>query len=199
MNRRLHVAVATAAAVAVAVAPLAGAATRKPARKGPVPGSTIATLAGAYAHGYPRLTQDVWVAQSCGGTSLGGTDVNNLSASIVPIARYAGDEMTVTLTPDGTMPALATTYSVVFYDKTCQQLDIDDGKNDGGQWLSQVNATKQVGMVPLGAAYVMVQSASNATSFEASPDGTHWHIVVKVPTTADVKPKPKVVTGGVPV
>jgi hypothetical protein len=198
-TRTRAVALVTAVTL-LAGAPLAQAATKKPpAKKGPVPGTVVATLNGTYAHGYPRVTQNVWSAQSCAGTTLAGQQTNNLSASIVPVAPYAGRELTVTFVSKDTLPVSSHGFDVVFFDKACNRLDVDDGHNDTGQWIAQSPAAKQVGMVPLGASYVLLQTAISSTQFTASPDAADWQMVVRIPLPSDVKPTPLVLTGGFPV
>jgi hypothetical protein len=200
MRRSTRVIAASLVAAFVAAAPFAQAATKpKPKPKGPVPGSIIKTLAGGYSHGYPRITQNVWTVQKCAGTAVAGQDTNNVSASILPVATYAGKNLTVTFTDLGVAPASIENFGVLFFDKTCTQIDVNDGKPDNGQWFSQQGKTKQVGMIPTGAAFALLQTAVNSSSYQASKEAASWQFVVRVPYKTDIKPTPMVFVGGLPV
>jgi hypothetical protein len=166
--------------------------------KKPLPGSVVKTITGSYSHGYPRITQNVWLGQTCASTALGPEETNNLSASVVPIAAYAGKQMSVTFTKAETLPS-ADSFNVQFYDKKCNRIDVNDGKPDGGQWNAQLQKLTQAGMIPTGAAFVLLQTELNSTAFQASTEGASWKLVVHIPTKKDVKPTPMAVTGGVPV
>jgi len=193
--------VCAVAATAVALSAPAGfAATKKkhaPKKpSGPVPGTVLWHQAGSFQHAYPRLTQAAWTANSCGGTSIGPEDTNNFSASIIDVSKWAGKHLDVTFTPDSS-PVNASVYTVNFFDASCKQIDVSDGKS--GQWTAQEGSkTSELGMIPTGAKWIMLQGDLNSTQFESSVLGIAWQLTVRVPQPTE-KATPMSAGGGIPV
>jgi len=192
--------VCVVAATAVAVtAPAGFAATKRkhPAKRpaGPKPGTVLWHTSGAFQHGYPRLTQAAWMANSCGGTTLGPEDTNNFSASVVDLSKWSGKQMSANFKPNTTDPANAANFSVIYYDASCNVIDVNDGKT--GQWAGQHGKAAQAGLVPTGAKWALLQASTDSTQYETSPLDVAWDLTVRVPQPTD-KATPMKETGGLP-
>lgn len=199
-SSRTRIVCGVTATVVALSAPAGFAATKKkhaPKKpSGPVPGTVLWQQAGSFQHAYPRLTQAAWTANSCGGTTVGPEDTNNFSASVVDVSKWAGQHLDVTFTPDAA-PVNASVYNLSFFDASCNEIDVNDGKS--GQWKGQAGSkTSQLGMIPAGAKWLMLQGNLNSTQYQSSLMGVAWQITVRVPQPTE-KAAPMAAGGGVPV
>jgi hypothetical protein len=174
-----------AAAAVVLTAPAGFAATKKKHHrhphkrpKGPKPGTVLFHQSGSFQHGYPRLTQAAWSANNCGGTTLGPEETNNFSASIVDVSKWAGKHLDVSFTPDS-WPVNASDYAVQFFGASCNAIDVNDGKT--GTWTGEAGKTAQLGAVPTGAKWILLEADVNPTQYESTAMGVSWQFTVRVP------------------
>jgi hypothetical protein len=192
---------ALVAAALIAGAPTGFAATKKkkPKPRGPVPGTVVWHMSGAFQHGIPRLTQAVWTASNCGSTTLGPEDTNNFSASVVNVGKWAGKQLSVVYKPNNTDPVNAPPFNLTFFDASCNRLDVNDGKHAAGEWDAQKGHLAQAGMLPLTVKWVMMQASPDSTQFEVSPLDVSWNLTVRIPRLSDGRATPMTITGGTPV